>query len=368
MCSVHYFVMVACFLFVMPSQAQSNLGARCSQGGTIATDVSFVNDSFFKTISIYWVDESCQEVLYYTLNPKTSYTQSTFVGHIWHVRDKSTRILLQETTASATTITVRITDTGIVYLPVVLGLPTIPGRYTYDQPDDTGDYQVHIVYAIPSDGIDQRFDINGALKTSVMAFQKWMSQQTNGRSFRIDTYQGQYDITFVRLSKSDEEIQAAGAFVREAIEEDLKQKGFDHPQKIYGVYYGGRAVPCGGTGAAPPTIIGKVASTYFGACENSFAPSIDQPGYLEFVMAHELVHTLGFVAACAPHSIPGNSSHVNDDSRDLMYAGPLPWQPSILDIGRDDYFEHHIPGCLDLANSAFLNPSSPNAEPPPGWP
>jgi hypothetical protein len=51
-----------------------------------------------------------------------------------------------------------------------------------------------------------------------------------------------------------------------------------------------------------------------------------------------------------------------------MYAGPEPWQPSVLDSGHDDYFRHNIPRCLDLAQSAFLDPAPQNAVLPPGWP
>jgi len=48
-------------------------------------------------------------------------------------------------------------------------------------------------------------------------------------------------------------------------------------------------------------------------------------------MLHEILHTLGVVATCAPnHTLSG---HVSDDPRDLMYAGPLPWQPSSSTLG-----------------------------------
>jgi hypothetical protein len=43
-----------------------------------------------------------------------------------------------------------------------------------------------------------------------------------------------------------------------------------------------------------------------------------------------------------------------------MYAGELPWYPSVLDIGRDDYFKHNNPGCLDLANSPYMTPMTPS--------
>jgi hypothetical protein len=51
-----------------------------------------------------------------------------------------------------------------------------------------------------------------------------------------------------------------------------------------------------------------------------------------------------------------------------MYAGPQPWRPSVLDVGRDDYFQHGRRDCLDLARSIFLDPLSANAVRPPHWP
>jgi hypothetical protein len=73
---------------------------------------------------------------------------------------------------------------------------------------------------------------------------------------------------------------------------------------------------------------------------------------MDLAILHELMHTLGFVATCAPHFT--RAGHVSDSPTDLMYAGNEDWHPSVLDIGRDDYFNAHIPGCLDLATSSYL--------------
>jgi hypothetical protein len=83
-------------------------------------------------------------------------------------------------------------------------------------------------------------------------------------------------------------------------------------------------------------------------------------------MLHEIVHTLGFVASCAPHQV--GSGHTSQGANDLMYQGSEPWVPDTLDIGHDDYFGNGGSGCLDLANSAFLEPLPAAAQAPPGWP
>ncbi len=229
------------------------------------------------------------------------------------------------------------------------------------------------MYVLPSDGVDETLDTNGAIATSVDAFERWLVGQTGRRRLRLDTYQGFLDITFFRLSRTDAVIRAYNAFVRDQIESELKVAGFNRPSKLYAVFYGGGGnFSCGG-GAWPPTLVGNVAALYLhgtppGArpcVTNRFASSPDTPGYLEFSMLHEILHTMGVVATCAIHQ--ALAGHVSDDPRDLMYAGSLPWRPSILDVGHDDYFNHSIVGCLDLAESVFLDPSTLGAVLPPGW-
>jgi hypothetical protein len=39
----------------------------------------------------------------------------------------------------------------------------------------------------------------------------------------------------------------------------------------------------------------------------------------------------------------------------------------VLDRGHDDYFDHEIAGCPDLADSAFLDPLPSNPVLPIGW-
>jgi hypothetical protein len=58
---------------------------------------------------------------------------------------------------------------------------------------------------------------------------------------------------------------------------------------------------------------------------------------------------------------------VSDDVLDLMNASLRGKDTLFLDQGHDDYFEAHIAGCLDLADSAFLDPPGLASAPPPGW-
>ncbi len=232
-------------------------------------------------------------------------------------------------------------------------------RTVVDQTDDLSGHQIHLMYVLPSDGADESLDTNGKIAASVAAFQKWLASQAGGRKLKIDAYQNSPDITFFRLKKTDAEIKAYNSYVREQIESELQAAGFDNPGKLYAVYYGGSSnYACGG-GAWPPTVKGNLAAVYLkGTPPNSPACSINVlapsggSGYWEFSMLHEILHTLGFVATCAPHHV--SAGHVSDGNQDLMYSGNLDWRPSTLDIGNDDYFNHNNPNCLDLAKSDYL--------------
>ena len=293
-----------------------------------------------------------------------SYTQQTYVSNPWVVRDSEKQWLLKEFTPTTSTPT---------QLPISNLNKTLT-RVTRNRPDDISGYQIQALYVLPSDGVDANLDTNGTISTSVTVFQKWFVGQTGGQRLKLDTYEGALDITFVRLVETDAQIKSNGSNIRDRIEALLKTLGFNDKRKVYAVYYGGGNPSTCGDGPWPPTLVGNVGVLYLngtppgvaGCNTNRFATTtVSQPGYLEFAMIHEIIHTLGFVASCAPNHT--RSGHVSDSPQDLMYAGSQPWQPSILDVGRNDYFNHNNPGCLDLAESIFLDPTDNNAVIPPGW-
>lgn len=254
---------------------------------------------------------------------------------------------------------------------IVAGLARTYERTGIDRPDDAGGFEIKIIYVVPSDGQDRQLDTDGTLVRTVAAFRKWFERQT-GRMLRLDLFNGVPDIAFVRVSRGDAALASVGAFVRDELQRELMALGFNDARKVYAVYYGGTSTWACGGGAWPPTLVGSVAAMYLNGlpagpvpCSaNRFTSSIDQAGYLELAMLHEIVHTLGFVATCAPHHT--RSGHSSDSPIDLMYAGDQAWRPAVLDINRDDYFAHGR-NCGDLARSTFLWPSDPSASAPEGW-
>lgn len=248
---------------------------------------------------------------------------------------------------------------------------------TYDQPDDVDGYQVHFVYALPSDGEDAFLDINGQIEMSANAMNYWLNSKT-GQRLRYDTADGQLDITFIRLPYTADEISQEYRSINSLLEHWLKITGRAKDNKLYVVYYDGFVVTsegyCG-LAPVPPKGIGQTAVLLLRGynptsdlpCPRSFTRSADYTGFFEVTILHELLHMLGVVGECGPNY---NGSHVNDHPQDLMYHqydGTFSPLFMYLDFGNDDYYNHGRADCPDLARSIFLEPLPEGAEPPPRW-
>ncbi len=252
---------------------------------------------------------------------------------------------------------------GTCVLLAAVGTPSAVGvrqalpRATADRPDEATGPQVHAFYVIPAGATDRGLDTDGTVAASISNFQGWLQSQTGGRKLRVDTYLGQPDVTFTQLAETDGQMAANGAFVRDAIERELIARGLTKPGKIYAVYYDGTSTYACGGGAWPPALPGILGALYLRATVGGvtcYHPEQAKQGigYMDFAILHELLHTLGFVPTCTPHQTL--AGHVGDSPDDLMYAGPKPWRPSVLDVGHDDYYDAHIAGCPDLATSSYL--------------
>ena len=261
---------------------------------------------------------------------------------------------------------------AVVLLAIVSPLgasPVVLPRSEVDRPDDRAGPQIHPMYVVPAGGADRGLDTDGTVGASVANWQGWFRGQTLGGGLRLDTSGGELDVTFRRLSQTDAQLAARGVFMRDAIEQELRAAGFDRPGKIYAVYYDGTNTAACGGGAWPPSLPGNVAAVYLRATFGAGFPCYDATQsraglqLMDFAVVHEVLHTMGFVPTCAPHHT--RAGHVSDSPTDLMYAGDEPWRPSVLDVGQDDYYHAHRLGCLELAESLYLEGNGSPAPPAP---
>ena len=232
-------------------------------------------------------------------------------------------------------------------------------RSTEDRPDDLSGPQVHAVYALPSDGEDRNLDRYGDIATSFEAIQNYLQEQL-GYRLRLDTFGGELDVTFLRLSFTHQEGDGAGgSLVHRLLDEADAALGHD-PDRMYAIYYGGRVT--GLCGSAPWPGRGGAVYIHPDSCSRSRpGMSPDEASTYEAVMVHELFHAFGAVPDCALHA---DGAHVDDDPTDVMYTGVDRGtrDSAVIDAGRDDYFGHGRADCLDLADTARI----PWWEPAPG--
>jgi Divergent InlB B-repeat domain len=216
-------------------------------------------------------------------------------------------------------------------------------RTTSDQPDEQIGPQVHLVYAVPAGGADRGLDTNGTIAGWVNDFNDWLSIQTGGVRIRIDTFQGQPDITFLPLKETDAQLDGMGQAAPAQIFGELSDAGLNDPQKRY--------------------LVIEEGSDNFGWCGFSylnsegvvFLDSCDYTSWMDALVGHEMFHLLGAVNTCAPHAVaPGE---VGDDPNDLMSFYVPTLGTAKLDPGNDDYWgppgDDNLPAsCPDNANVA----------------
>jgi len=244
----------------------------------------------------------------------------------------------------------------LVVVAAVVAALALPGRalaldrVQSDRPDEAVGPQIHAVYAVPSDGTDNALDTNGTISGWLAQFNAWFASQSGGVQLRIDTFQGQPDISFIRLRETNAALTAMGSEANRTILADMAIAGLQDPDKIYAVVVdSGNAGACGWGGG------NQVSAVFLHAVPNGVSCEGAQ---WQFAIGHEIFHGLGAVHPCAAHN--SGDGHTTDSS-DLMYAY-LPSGIPSLDPGHDDYWgppgDDHLPAsCPESANifnSVFL--------------
>lgn len=238
--------------------------------------------------------------------------------------------------------------------PIVAAPPAEPpseflSRTTVDRPDQSGQSQVHAIYASPFGGVDRNLDTSGRIHIVMDQMNQWMFEQTPGRSFRLDTFQGRLDVTYVQLPRTDEAYTVRGRFKRDAIEEDLMSMGFNVGNKVYVVFYeGGHEQSCADSSNPSFRHGYNVVVMYM---QN---PCHDMTGYSRLAAVHEVLHAIGAMSPNAPlHSELGHTT----DPNDIMYGQFLdPNRSYRLDPSRVNYYNPDgLPsGLWNLAMSPYL--------------
>lgn len=230
-------------------------------------------------------------------------------------------------------------------------------------PDRAGGAQIHVVYAIPSDGEDRSGSLASAIVTDAANIDAWWRAQDPTRAPRFDLFDfpgcdsrfGLLDLTVARLPFSAATLTGIeGRYERIAAAVERTPFELAELDKKYLVFYDGSVAPDGvcGTAGGSPTRGPDYAIVYLrSTCDLTIG---DGRG-AAYVAAHELLHALGALPAGAPNACPGDDGHPCDGVVDVLstfYDGGI-LDAAVLDIGRNDYYGH--PGSwFDLQDSDWL--------------
>jgi hypothetical protein len=221
-------------------------------------------------------------------------------------------------------------------------------------PDVPAGAQVHVLYAVPSDGADNFAAAAPAIVDDVMHIDAWWRTQDSTRTLRFDLAPtpdcadlGALDLTFVRLTAPA--VQLSSNTFRSVLRSLPAANGLGNDFKRYLVYFDGPVDDpsiCGvGSGGEQPGE-GGYAMVLMQAC-----PRVPRA----VTAAHELLHAMGALPLGAPNACPGDLGHPCDSPQDLLFprASVTPLEALVLDVGRDDYYGHGG-SWFDLQDSALL--------------
>jgi PKD repeat protein len=227
-------------------------------------------------------------------------------------------------------------------------------------PDLVAGNQVHVIYAIPSDGANRFPETAQAIVSDLAAIDAWWRGQDPTRTLRFDLFafpgcepgMGQLDLSFFRLRHDAAfyDRKDTDRVTEELYLDLLPTYGRRHEK--YLVFYDGPTRQIDACGVASEKA--NYAIIYLQPPDGCFEDP-GTAGFTAMVTAHELVHVLGGAPPLAPNRCRLNPGHVCDDPRDIIYGIPhrLELSDRLLDVNNDDYYAHSG-RWWDVQDSPFL--------------
>ncbi|HEY3186376.1 MAG TPA: hypothetical protein VGJ70_02800, partial [Solirubrobacteraceae bacterium] len=255
-------------------------------------------------------------------------------------------------------------------------------RATADRPDVMAGPQLHVLYVVPTNGVDEAFDTNGVIEDSVAAMNTWFEQQTPGRRVRLDTYldregHTRLDVSFVQgwhtgAAYATGAAGPFGAFI--AVTDELAARGWTAKPRLkrYLVYFAGAAESPEVCGTAKVPFGDEFAqwSVVFldstpGCGARDFGTPQTGGGMAEAIAAQEIQHNEGIAPPQARNqcramrfhicgvAVGGIPSRTDPEAVDVMFPFiTAALREKALDPGHDDYYQHPF-AYRDLADSPF---------------
>ena len=235
-------------------------------------------------------------------------------------------------------------------------------RSTVDRPDEIEGHQIHLIYVQPKDAEDKAFDTSGQLSKWVDASQAWLLEKT-GKKFVYDTFNGIYDITYLKseytktelFDKDEKKLESEKTSVTDKlIEGYLAANPAKANTKTY-LFFSSEPLAADYCGWAAE--FSSYAISFAGKdCWSGPQDDVNTTygvSWATQTITHELVHSYGV-------------SHVCYNTTDLMIGSPecpnkRTFSPITLDLGRNSYFGSDKAG-IDINKLPIWNDKSGSRE------
>lgn len=193
-----------------------------------------------------------------------------------------------------------------IFAPISGAAPLV--RSTLDRPDEVSGFQIHLIYVVTKDGVDEQRDINGQLDTWLKESQLWL-QKNLGHQLIVDTYQGQADVTFMQSKYTASELcyKSCNTLQKLAAEAKAQDPNLSATKTLY-FNFSELLDPmsCGWANYFGNLSLGFSKGSTCNWAESASYTGLSQPAK---TMTHELLHTFGV-------------GHVCSDDSDLMIGIP----------------------------------------------
>ena len=228
-------------------------------------------------------------------------------------------------------------------------------RSSYDRPDDISGAQFHAVYVLRHGATDYAYDTSGDIERAMRHADRWLRAES-GKAMRLDTYQGNLDVTFLPLpprfeSTTGKDCSRVPCPNDQDFYAHLQSIGRVNPNKTYLFFYSGGLtgmILCGGAGVGKSVLLNLEVDGQFCSGAKWDEPTSTALSW-GLLALHETFHSLGAVCPAAPDSDGAYHSKIEEDIMFARSKGNVK-----LDPNRRNYWGNVPAGCTDASQSPLF--------------
>jgi len=228
-------------------------------------------------------------------------------------------------------------------------------RSTLDRPDEVSGFQIHLIYVVTKDGVDEQRDLNGQIDRWVNESQTWL-QNNSGHQLIFDSYQGQVDVTFLQSKYTKSELCRLKCDTLNKLADEIRNQD-PNLAASKTLYFNLSEVldtsSCGWAFGFGNLSLGFDKGEI---CNSPYSVSVNGLSYPAETLIHEVFHTFGVAHVCS------NVSDIMIGSPECNLNSPTYGQvKTTLDLSRKYYLGGDLAG-VDISKLPIWKDGSGSKE------